>query len=43
MTGYGELLFDLVKRENWQNVILGDNAKYAVKGAGATSFQLKSG
>ena len=43
MTRYGELLSDLAKRENWQNVILGDDARYVVRGAGATSFQLDSG
>ena len=43
MTEYGELLFDLAKRENWQNVVLGDDAKYAIKGVDATSFQLKLG
>ena len=42
MTGYQELLSDLAKRESYQNVILGDDARYAVKGVGATSFQLKS-
>ena len=43
MTGYQELLSDLAKRESHQKVILGDNARYAVRGAGATSFQLKFG
>ena len=43
MTGYWKLLFDLEKKESSQNVILGDDARYAVRGIGATSFQLKSG
>ena len=43
MTGYQELLYDLAKRESHQNVILGEDVRYAVRGAGATSFQLKSG
>ena len=43
MTGYQKLLSDLSKKESNQNVILGDDARYAVRGAGATSFQLKSG
>ena len=43
MTGYRKLLFDLEKKESSQNVILGDDARYAVRGTGATSFQLKSG
>ena len=43
MTGYQELLSDLAKRESYQNVIPGDDARYAVRGASATSFQLKSG
>ena len=42
MTGYRKLLFDLEKKESSQNVILGDDARYAVRGTGATSFQLKS-
>ena len=36
------LLFDLAKKERHQKVILGDDVRYAVRGAGATSFQLKS-
>ena len=43
MICYQELLSDLDKRESHQKVILGDDARYAVRGAGATSFQLKSG
>ena len=42
MTGYQKLLSDLDKRKSNQNVILGDDARYAVRGVGATSFQLKS-
>jgi hypothetical protein len=42
MIGYQELLSDLAKRESHQRIILGDDARYAVRGAGATSFQLKS-
>ena len=41
MTGYQELLFDLAKRQSHQGY--GDDAIYAVRGAGATSFQLKLG
>ena len=33
----------MAKRESYQNVILGDDARYAVRGAGATSFHPKSG
>ena len=43
MTGYWKLLSNLEKKESSQNVILGDDARYAVRGTGATSFQLKSG
>ena len=43
MTGYQKLLSDLDRRESNQNVILGDDARYAVRGVGATSFQLKYG
>ena len=43
MTGYRNLLADLEKKESSQNVILGDDARYAVRSIGATSFQLKSG
>ena len=42
MTSYQELLSDLAKREIHQKVILGDDSRYVVRGAGATSFQLKS-
>ena len=43
MTGYRKLLSNLEKKESSQNVILGDDARYAVRSIGATSFQLKSG
>ena len=43
MTGYQKLLSDLDKRESNQNVILGDDARYVVRGDGATSFQLSPG
>ena len=42
MTGYQKLLSDLDKRESNQNIILGDDVRYAIRGTGATSFQLKS-
>ena len=38
MTGYQELFSDLAKRESHQKVIIGYDARYAVRGAGATSF-----
>ena len=38
MTGYRKLLSELEKKESSQNVILGDDARYAVRGIGATSF-----
>ena len=43
MTGYGDHLSDVVQRELREKVVLGDDARYAMKGAGATSFQLDSG
>ena len=43
MTRYRELLYDLAKRENWKNVVLGDDAIYIVIGVGVTSFQVRSG
>ena len=43
MIGYGGHLADVVQREFQEKVVLGDDARYAVKGAGATSFQLDSG
>ena len=41
--GYLELLSDMAKRGSYQNVILGDNSRYVVRGVGATSFELKLG
>ena len=38
MTGYGDHLADVVQREFQEKVALGDDARYVVKGAGATSF-----
>ena len=43
MKGYRKLLSDLEKKESSQNVILRDDARHAIRGIGATSFQLKSG
>jgi hypothetical protein len=42
MTGYREHLTDLVEKDSRLHVVLGDDARYTVKGAGATSFQLDS-
>ena len=42
MTGYGDHLANVVQREFQEKVVLGDDARYVVKGAGATSFQLDS-
>ena len=41
MTGYREHLTELVEKESHLHVVLGDNARYIVKGVG-TSFQLDS-
>ena len=38
MTRYGDHLVDMVQREFREKVVLGDDARYVVKGAGATSF-----
>jgi hypothetical protein len=43
MTGYREHLTDLVEKDSRLHVVLGDDARYTVKGSGATSFQLDSG
>lgn len=43
MPGYGDHLADVVQREFQEKVVLGDDARYVVKGAGATSFQFDSG
>ena len=42
MTGYGDHLVDVVQREFQEKVVLGHDARYVVKGPGATSFQLDS-
>jgi len=42
MIGYREHLTDLVEKESRLHVVLGDNARYTVKGVGASSFQLDS-
>ena len=42
-TGYQDLLSDLAKRESHKKVILGDDARYAVRGVGATSFHSSPG
>jgi hypothetical protein len=42
MTGYREHLIDLVEKESCLHVVLGDNARYTVKGVGSSSFQLES-
>ena len=43
MTGYGDHLADMVQRKFQEKFVLGDDTRYVVKGAGATSFQLDSG
>jgi hypothetical protein len=40
MTGYTEHLTDLVEKDSHLHVVLGDNARYIVKGVGYSSFQL---
>lgn len=42
MTGYREHLIDLVEKESCLHVVLGDNARYTVKGVGSSTFQLDS-
>jgi len=42
MTIYREHLTDLVERESCLHVVLGDNARYNVKGVGYYTFQLDS-
>jgi hypothetical protein len=42
MTGYREHLTDLIEKESCLHVVLGDNARYTVKGVGTSSFQLDS-
>ena len=43
MTGYGDHLVDMVQREFQEKVVLGDDARYAMKGTMATSFQFDYG
>jgi hypothetical protein len=43
MTGYREHLTDLVEKESRLHVVLGDNARYTVKGVRSSFFQLDSG
>jgi hypothetical protein len=43
MTGYNENLSELVEKDSRLHVVLGDNARYAVKGTRTTSLQLDSG
>jgi hypothetical protein len=43
MTGYREHLTDLVEKESRLHVVLGDDARYTVKGVGSTSLQLDYG
>jgi hypothetical protein len=42
MTRYREHLTDLVEKESCLHVVLGDNARYTVKGVGSSTFQLDS-
>jgi hypothetical protein len=42
MTGYREHLIDLVEKESRLHVVLGDNARYTVKGVVTSTFQLDS-
>ena len=42
MIGYREHLTDLVEKESRLHVVLGDNARYTMKGVGSSSFQLDS-
>jgi hypothetical protein len=42
MTRYREHLTDLVEKESRLHVVLGDNARYTVKGVGTSSFKLDS-
>lgn len=43
MTGYREHLTELVEKESCFHVVLGDDARYTMKGVGSTSLQLDSG
>ena len=42
MTGYQENISKLVEKDSHLRVVLGDDAKYTMKGFGATSLQLES-
>jgi hypothetical protein len=42
MTGFRDHLTDLVEKETNLHVVLGDNARYNVKGVGTSTFQLDS-
>jgi hypothetical protein len=42
MTGYRDHLIDLVAKESILHVVLGDNARYTMKGVGTSTFQLDS-
>jgi hypothetical protein len=42
MTGYKEHLIDLAEKDSRLHVVLGDNARYIVKGVGNSTFQLDS-
>jgi hypothetical protein len=42
MIGYRDHLTDLVEKEYSLHVVLGDNARYTVKGVGTSTFQLDS-
>jgi hypothetical protein len=42
MTGYRDHLTDLVEKDTSLHVVLGDNARYNVKGVGTSTFQIDS-
>jgi hypothetical protein len=42
MTGYKEHIIDLVEKDSRLHVVLGDNARYIVKGVRTSTFQLDS-
>jgi hypothetical protein len=42
MTGYRDHMTNLVEKESILHVVLGDNARYIVKGVGTPTFQLDS-
>jgi hypothetical protein len=43
MIGYREHLIDLVEKESCLHVVIGDDARYTVRGVGSTSLQLHFG